>query len=423
MLRYLCPPLLLLCLGCSPARLLSRTLRHDPAYTDHFTGFALYDPANQRILLQHNADKYFTPASNTKLFSFYAGLMTLGDSIPTLRYAVQHDSLIVWGTGNPLLLNPDVTDTTTLHFLRSRPEKLFLSVANYNGARFGPGWSWDDYNDDYSAEVAPLPVYGNVVRFSHHAGQSALHVSPRFFADSVQLSQQQRQGIRRLEDKNQFFSPTSPGTTQQDVPYRWSPSLAAQLLTDTLHRPVGVVTHRLPANAPTHYGLPTDSLYKRMLVVSDNMLAEHLMLLCASVGDTVSSRVGIQKTIATYLTDLPDRPIWVDGSGLSRYNLFTPRTLTALLLKIYQKVPRERLFRLLPVAGQSGTLRSLPGGDSPFIFAKSGSMTGVYNLSGYLITRKEKLLIFSMMHNNFGQPISEIRQRTGAFLRQVRARY
>ena len=270
-----------------------------------------------------------------------------------------------------------------------------MSVANFGGERFGPGWAWDDYNDDYSAEVTPLPLYGNVVRFNN--GSGTLQTSPRFFADSLHPSDRPKAGIRRAEGANQFSQPTAKQAIDQDVPFRWTPDLAARLLSDTLQKPVQLVSNRLPRTARTLYGPPLDSLYKRMLVVSDNMLAEHLMLLCASVDDTVNSRYGIQKTLQRHLADLPDRPIWVDGSGLSRYNLFTPRTLTALLLKIYAKVPRQRLFGLLPVAGQSGTLRSLNTGDTPFIRAKSGSMTGVYNLSGYLLTKRGKTL--SVQHD------------------------
>lgn len=424
MFRFLLPCLLVSCLGCSPGRHLSRTLQRNAAYTDHFTGFSLYDPASGRTLMAHNADKYFTPASNTKLVSFYAGLMTLGDSVPALRYVIQHDSLIFQGTGNPLLLNPDVPDTMTLHFLRTRPEKLFLSVANFNGERLGPGWSWDDYNDGYSAEITPFPLYGNIVRFSSPGAGTRLRVSPRFFADSVRAVSTRTRGIRRLEGRNEFHRPIAASAIAQDVPFRWTPDLAARLLSDTLKRPVGIVRTRLPAGARTVYGLPVDSLYKRILVESDNMLAEHLLLLCASSpGDTLDGRRAIEQFSQRHLADLPDRPRWVDGSGLSRYNMFTPRTLTALLLKIYTKLPRQRLFGLLPVAGRPGTLRSLTTGDTPYLFAKSGSMTGVYNLSGYLITKKGKILLFSMMHNNFTQPVSEMRRRTDTFLRSVRDRY
>ncbi|WP_332368844.1 D-alanyl-D-alanine carboxypeptidase [Spirosoma telluris] len=160
-------PLVFVCfvIGCSPARRISHDLRTNPIYTDHFTGVALYDPTRQKALIQYNADKPFTPASNTKLFSFYTGLLSLRDSLPVLRYVTSGDSLIFWGTGNPLLLHPDLPDTSALAFLQNRPEKLFFSSANYAGPRFGPGWAWDDYNDDYSPELAPLPIYGNVARF------------------------------------------------------------------------------------------------------------------------------------------------------------------------------------------------------------------------------------------------------------------
>ncbi|RYF56037.1 MAG: peptidase S13, partial [Cytophagaceae bacterium] len=142
----------LVVIGCSPARRITLDLRTNATYTDHFTGVALYDPIGQKTLIAHNADKPFTPASNTKLFSFYAGLLTLHDSLPAFRYVVrkgvnQTDSLIFWGTGNPLTLHPDLPDTTLLAFLRKRPEQLFFSPSNYNGPRFGAGWAWDDYND------------------------------------------------------------------------------------------------------------------------------------------------------------------------------------------------------------------------------------------------------------------------------------
>ena len=138
----------LLVVSCSPARRLVKDLQTKPDYTSRAVGLALFDPASRKHLISYNADQTFTPASNTKLFSFYTGLLTLPDSLPALRYVVRSDSLIFWGTGNPLLLHPDLPDTTALAFLRSRPEKLYFSPANYDGPRYGPGWAWDDYNDD-----------------------------------------------------------------------------------------------------------------------------------------------------------------------------------------------------------------------------------------------------------------------------------
>ncbi|GAB4015643.1 D-alanyl-D-alanine carboxypeptidase/D-alanyl-D-alanine-endopeptidase [Spirosoma koreense] len=403
---------------------MSRELRTSPIYTDHFTGVALYDPVRKRSLIQHNADKPFTPASNTKLFSFYTGLLNLSDSLPTLRYVVRNDSLIFWGTGNPLLLHPDLPDTTVLSFLRNRAEKLFFSGANYTGPRFGAGWAWDDYNDDYSPELAPLPIYGNVVRFRNGSG------SPRRFMDSLKVLSNQpvRSGIHRSEFSNQFIRGGETKPARQDVPFRWSAELAAQLLTDTLHRPVGVLPMPIPANTRLVRSSPTDSLYKRMLYVSDNQFAEQILLMISaernrSQLDPDAERSILIDSVLHYASAKPSPAKWSDGSGLSRYNLFTPNVFIDLLGRLYAKVPQARLFALLPAAGQSGTLRSLVTKGQPYVFAKSGSMTGVYNLSGYLLTRRGKVLYFSIMHNNFTQSVSEMRQRTAEMLGKIRDRF
>ena len=421
-MRYLTALLLLFLIGCSPAKRLTRDLRTNSQFTDHFTGFALYDPVGKQTLMAHNADKGFVPASNTKLFSFYAGLLILQDSLPALRYVVRGDSLIFWGTGNPLLLHPDLPDTSAVRFLRNRPERLFYSAANYNLPRLGPGWAWDDYNDEYSCEQAPLPLYGNFVRFTFPDRRPDVMVEPTFFADStvVSTARPTPREVRRDESRNRFVRPQNIRPFRQDVPFRWSPELAVRLLSDTLNRPVGLVDTPMPSNTRLVYGTPTDSLYKRTEHVSDNTLAEHILLMAsAQQGDLVLNPARIRAmTDSVGLGKRPDIR-WVDGSGMSRYNLFTPNSLIALLLQIQAKVPQQRLFALLPAGGQSGTLRGMLKADKPFVFAKSGSMTGVYNLSGYLVTRKGKILIFSMMHNNFAQPISEMRQRTAQFLEQI----
>ncbi|WP_338873936.1 D-alanyl-D-alanine carboxypeptidase [Spirosoma sp. SC4-14] len=404
--------------GCSPARRLSHDLHTKPVYIDHFTGVALYDPVRQRSLIQHNADKPFTPASNTKLFSFYAGTLTLPDSLPAFRYTIKGDSLIVWGTGNPLLLHPDLPDTTLLAFLRNRSEQLFFSAANYAGPRFGSGWAWDDYNDDYSPELAPLPIYGNVVRYINGT------VSPQRFADSVLIGIGSANGLRRAEFSNQFVRSTGDRPLRQDVPFRWSAGLAAQLLSDTLHRPVTVLNKPLPAEARLVRGTPTDSLYKRMLWVSDNQFAEQVLFMISAERNSSQLEPLLElKRTFDGLHFPASSAKWVDGSGLSRYNLFTPNVLIALLTKIAARVPQQRLFKLLPAAGQSGTLRTLSAADKPYIFAKSGSMSGVYNLSGYVLTKRNKVLYFSIMHNNFTQPVSEMRKRTADLLKQIHEQF
>ncbi len=419
--------ILLTIIGCSPVRRISRDLRTQATSTDHFTGVALYDPATGRRLIQHNADKPFIPASNAKLFSFYAGLLTLPDSLPALLYVVRNDSLIFWGTGNPLLLHPVLSDTTALAFLRSRPERLFFSAANYTGPRFGSAWAWNDYNGDYAAELAPLPLYGNVVRFTGE------QVSPGRFRDSIQTTADvlTTVGVRRNEFSNAFVRPADVKNLRQDVPFRWSAQLTAQLLSDTLHRPVGVVRQPLPSAARLLRGSPTDSLYKRMLHVSDNQFAEQVLFMVSAERSRVATGLSRLEPVAEIrrmndeVLRYPANAVrWVDGSGLSRHNLVTPNTLIDVLAKIWARVPPNRLFALLPAAGQSGTVRTvLPATNTPYVWAKSGSLSGVYTLSGYLQTRRKKLLFFSIMHNNFTQPIAEMRRRTGELLQRLHEQF
>src|ERR1700741_348780 len=85
-------------------RKIRKLFKHSLIVKDHFTGFALYDMDEKRMIYELNSDKYFTPASNTKLFTFYTCLKMLGDSIPAFKYVIRGDSLIFWGTGDPSFL-------------------------------------------------------------------------------------------------------------------------------------------------------------------------------------------------------------------------------------------------------------------------------------------------------------------------------
>jgi serine-type D-Ala-D-Ala carboxypeptidase/endopeptidase (penicillin-binding protein 4) len=393
------------------------------------TGFALYDIARKEMVAQHQAERYFTPASNTKLFSFYAGLRTLGDSIPTLRYVQRGDSLLCWGTGDPSLLNANLPSIRVLDFLRGRSGKIFLSTANFNDTPYGAGWQWDDYNGYYQAEVSPLPIYGNVFTFSAtEAGH--LRVSPSYAWRFAQpnLSAAGRFVVQRDFHENVFrYAPLRiRAGYAQEVPFRTSGALTAALLSDTLRKAVTLldVPFRSGEGVKTLYSVPADTLYKRMLQPSDNTLAEHLMLLVSSrIGHDLSVAKGIQHSIDNYLNDLPDEPLWFDGSGLSRYNLFTPRSIVKLLLKIHDIVPESRLFELLAIGGKAGTLRNVYKAEKPFVFAKTGTVSNCHSLSGYLVTKSSKVLAFSFMHNNFAKTTAEIRNEMERILTKIHQEY
>ncbi|QHT71913.1 hypothetical protein GXP67_06500 [Rhodocytophaga rosea] len=398
-------------------------------FSSHFTGFALYDPELKKMIAQHNAAQYFTPASNTKIFTFYTSLHMLGDSVPGLHYTVRNDSLFFQGTGDPSFLHPDLKNTTVYDFLNSRTEKLFYIPAYYKGYHYGPGWAWDDYNDYYSAEKSAFPVYGNIVRFQVDK-QGKWHTFPRSFTKMVSRNTvipAPDSIFHRLPEHNWFsyYPETFIKAFTQDVPFRQSDFLVLQLLSDTLHNPVLLQSQPLTGQKNILYSIRADSLYKRLMQESDNFIAEQLLLLCSS---TISDTLNTEKAISyatNHLLDLPDKPIWKDGSGLTRYNLFTPRSIIKILEKLYTEVPRQRLFNIFPAGGQSGTIKKWYASDNgqPYIFAKTGTLSNVHCLSGYLVTKKGKTLIFSFMHNNYVVDIDEVRKEMQKVLKELYMRY
>ena len=117
--------------------------------------------------------------------------------------------------------------------------------------------------------------------------------------------------------------------------------------------------------------------------------------------------------------DLPQKPHWVDGSGLSHYNLFSPQDFVMLLNKMKDTFGIDRIKNILATGG-TGTLRSYYRNDAGYIFAKTGTLSGVVALSGFLYTRKNKLLIFSVLVNNHHASATNIRKVVEKFIEEVR---
>lgn len=394
-----------------------------------FTGFALYDPAEGKMLYEHNANKYYTPASNTKILTLYASLRTFGDSIPALQYSRQGNFLVFWGTGDPSFLNPHLTQNPQVFdFLKNCKEQLLFCPANYKDKRFGSGWMWDDNFYDYQAEKSPLPLYSNVAHFSQKDLISGIVVRPVFLGKFLEHDSTLHKDdyVGRAEYGNLFTYNNVAKSGKQfewHVPFHATPNFVTELLSDTLKRPVSLLEANMlpPADAKTLYSLKTDSLYAEMMQESDNFIAEQLMLLGAwQRTGTMNTEQAIEYAEKNYLNGLPDDLKWVDGSGLSRYNLVTPRSLVEVLNRIQQLVPRQRLFGIFPAGGVNGTIKdSYRNGGSPFVFAKTGTLRHNHSLSGYLLTKKGKMLIFSFMHNNYTGSMSALRKEMEKVLKAV----
>ncbi len=418
---------LLFAAACSPSRYLHKQIdQAEKEFHDHI-GLTLYDPQRQKTVFDHQGDRYFIPASNTKIFTLYASLQLLGDSIPALRYEERGDSLIFWGTGDPSFLYDDVVQSDrTLSFLRNHPSKLFFATGNFQTDHFGPGWSWGDYRYDYQVERTPFPIYGNRFHMQKHG--SSFVPTPAIFNTPVfraVAAKENHEMVRDIGSNSLMYVPGRKDTVSEwEIPFHYSNEFLIRLLTDTLNRDVQLISTPYSSGAKVFYSVPSDSLYKVMMQESDNFIAEQLLLLCAGVfTDSLSTDIAIREVEKRFLADLPDPPVWVDGSGLSRMNLFTPRSIVKLWVKVGAFVPRERLFGLLAVGGVSGTIRNHYKSDPPYIFGKTGSLRNNHMLSGFLITRSGRMLIFSWMNNNFATPTGNVRNKMQEVLRNIYERY
>lgn len=421
--------------SCSSSRKLTKeldsTFLNSEFLKNGYHGFIVYDPQEREVLYQHNAEKYFTPASNTKLFTFYTGIKLLEDSIPGIRYTVLGDTLFFGPTGDPSLLHEDYATSRVFDFLKTRQETLAYIPASYKEKHFGPGWAWGDFNWYYSPERGAFPIYGNYVKVTLSPTDTLPRVSPTYFQNSFvpgEAYSGRGSGVMRDLKTNKFTYTIDSQSRErvQDVPFVYSEHLAIELLSDSLDRNIHI-KESVPENfhlVNTIYSIPSDSLYKPMLQRSDNFFAEQILLLSAeAISDTLRSDTAIDYMMEHHLRDLPDKPQWRDGSGLSRYNLFTPRTMVKLLEKIREEVPQERLFELLPAGGVSGTLRAWYKADEPYVFAKTGTLNNNHSLSGYLRTKTGKIFIFSFMNSNYVSRTSDVKGEMEHVLRTIHENY
>ena len=418
--RFLIVPLIFLLINCKSSRITKEITKkiETPFYDNQFTGLLVINPKTGDTIYNHNADKYFTPASITKIFTLYTALNLLPEQIPAFKYHIELDTIYMQGTGNPTFLHPYFNDSTALK-IASNYKKVNLILNNYEDDKLGPGWAWEDYDTYFSPERSSFPMYANVLTISN---QDSLKCIPEVLQKNIQISSNK---FRRSLNENEF-SYNSKRNKTIEVPMVMDTTVITELWNHILPNKTSILNHSdKEMNEIAYSSIPADSLYKRMMEVSDNFLAEQMLILSSSMlSDTLGSRKVIAYMLENELGYLKQKPRWVDGSGLSRYNLFTPTSFVQVLSDMYSEIPHERLFNLFPVGGVSGTLKKYYSSDSkPYIYAKSGTVGNNYSLSGYLITQKGETLIFSFMNNHYRKPTIEIKKRMQLVFEFLRDNY
>lgn len=411
-----------------------RTVLHNKALTTAHVGISIYEPAAQRSWFDYQGDHYFVPASNTKIPTCYAAMKYLGDSLLSGFLKDSADYRYIQPTGDPTFLHPEFTYQPLWTSMRNTSSKVMLDLNSLNNfSAFGSGWSWDDYEEEYLAERSAFPIYGNLVRFQkvNNTLQAvpSIALRPPFLSEGMiqLLGTNGKFTIGRAMDENKFsIQRSNQSFSSVNIPFKTFNGVTAfQFLKDTLNR-VGIEAEvRLVANSGGKpiYSIPTDSLLKPLMHRSDNFFAEQSLLMVSQrLFGYMNDKKAIDSILRTDFVDLPQRPRWADGSGLSRYNLFSPRDFVSILDKMQKEFGMERVKIIFPTGGE-GTISSYYKQDSGFIYAKTGTLSGVVGFSGFLYTKKGKLLLFSTLVNNHQASSTEVRRAIEKFLQGVRNRY
>ncbi|MEO5946646.1 MAG: D-alanyl-D-alanine carboxypeptidase/D-alanyl-D-alanine-endopeptidase [Chitinophagaceae bacterium] len=431
---------LLILTSCSVTKQISKSAKVNvldaKALQTAHVGISIFDPSTNKYIYNYQGDKYFVPASNIKIPTCYAAMKYLGDSLVAALILEKDSSLLIIPTGDPTLLHPEFKTQPLINLLKKEKRNLYINDDNWQDEVLGSGWSWNDYDQSYMVERSPLPVYGNILEWTQEENEN--NKPPLFYS----IPENNWDVIFSENEKSKTFTVTrdigrNSYTITQGLEKKRTISIpfvtnrvqsSLELLKDTILREINPIALnkillKELGNLKRIHSQPTDSLLKPMMHRSDNFFAEQSLLMVSNEVLGVMNDAKIIDTILkTDFKDLPQKPRWVDGSGLSRYNLFTPQDFVAILNKMKNEFGMERIKVILPTGGE-GTISSYYKADSGYIYGKTGTLSGVVAFSGFLYTKKGKLLIFSTLVNNHQSSSTEVRRSIEKFIQGVRNKF
>jgi len=408
------------------SRQAEKTLITDTAISKGFIGISVFDPSYNTYLYNYNADKYFVPASNVKLFTLYAGMKYLGDSLVGLRYDSAENGITrIYPSGDPTFLASEFNHQPVLHFLKQHRNVEFQE--NILVPPFGYGWAWDDYKEDFMTARSAFPIYKNVFSI-RWINKDSVDIYPHYFAVKAQAIVSSFAGFTVLKGFDNNDISILPGS-EKNKSYPFAPDMITRdaLITDTIQHIsiTGKINYAFQRNttAQVIHSQASDSLFKPMMHYSDNFFAEQTLLMASNEHlGCMNTAMIIDTLLGLDLKDAPQKPKWVDGSGLSRYNLFTPQDFIYILNKMKNEFGVERMKNILATGGE-GTLKNYFKKDAGFIYAKTGTLSNNCALSGYIITKKNRLLIFSILANNYQTGATPVRKAVEKFVEYLRDTY
>ncbi|MFM2064190.1 MAG: hypothetical protein RLZZ507_3861 [Cyanobacteriota bacterium] len=397
-------------------------------------------------LYSQDAEKYFIPASTTKLFTTAAALQKLGANF-RIRTSVYQDSegvLRVVGRGDPSLKNAQLTILAKQLYQQGirQVNQLIADDSYFQGEVVHPSWQWEDVQAYYGAPVNSLIVNENA---------SLLTFLPQKIGQPLQLQWADPTEAYKwkIENNSVTTQENEPGFVEVNrdlkgqilritgqLAVNSQPEITALAVFDPIDNflrhfrfslaTAGInVKQTSTAKGETNEqeiaaieSPPLSELLTETNVNSNNLYAEALLRNLADkqtltkTQTTDAAGLQVLKSTLTELGVEPNNYILVDGSGLSRKNLISPEALVQLL-QVMGKSDQAEIFRAsLPVAGISGTLKNrfLNTSAQGIVQAKTGTMMGVVSLSGYINVPHYEPLVFSIIVNQSEQPASVVRK-------------
>ncbi|MFM7365509.1 MAG: D-alanyl-D-alanine carboxypeptidase/D-alanyl-D-alanine-endopeptidase [Cuspidothrix sp.] len=395
---------------------------------------------SDKILYNQDAQKYFIPASNIKLFTTAAALQQLGADF-RIRTSVYDDGNGVFrvvGRGDPSFTNAQLTILAKQLYQQGirQINHLIADDSYFQGSVVNYSWEWEDIQADYGAPVNSLILNEN---------RSILTLSPQSMGQPLQIKWADPTEAYRWRIENNTTTTEVNESAfieinrdlkgqileiKGQMPISSQPEMSAVAVFDPgihflrkfrqyLGREGINVEENLNTNIINNAreiaaveSPPLSELLIETNLNSNNLYAEALL---RSLGikkprekNQNTADIGLQIVRET-LTELgieTDGYIIVDGSGLSRKNLTTPAALVQVL-EVMAKSSQAEIFRAsLPVAGIKGSLKNrfLKTAAEGIVQGKTGSMTGISALSGYVNAPNYEPLVFSIMVNQSTQP-------------------
>jgi serine-type D-Ala-D-Ala carboxypeptidase/endopeptidase (penicillin-binding protein 4) len=427
------------------------TILQQPSLRSAYWGILVQDLASGATPYARNADQLFLPASNAKLLTTAAALAALTPQFQrqTPFFAAGQppalEVLRVVGQGDPTLSDKQL-DQVAIALQAKGVRSIGTLVGDdslFTGNLIEPSWAWEDLQGGDGLPINSLMLNGNVYSMQLTPQQLGQPLRSQWLSTGVpkNVAVQNRtltvgasvpESIETLWEGNQLVvkaqlrAGAAPETI--DVPVvNPGANFLERLRTILGDRQIQVRQVSL-ANVPVPQpktlpiaSIPFPPLSTLMAEInqnSNNFYAEATLRLLTSTSPGDASKSTAQRGLAILSQTLTRLGVdtagyrLIDGSGLSRKNLVSPRALVQTLRAMAQPQYRENFRASLPVAGQSGTLRRRFAGTAVQgrLWAKTGTLQGISALSGYLERSGTSPLAFSVLANHSTQPNGVLQQ-------------